>query len=135
LLPDGNPRPESDDILNILTLQRNWPVTVYAAYLWDITTIIPGIPVLAIMVCKCLFWVKLGAIFMAYRLGALQFAVWRCEWQIWVLLLGCVTIFLFRFILFLIVTNLFFFLAIGVVSPWIVTMFMYQQNELTNFCK
>ncbi|EDQ87491.1 uncharacterized protein MONBRDRAFT_37937 [Monosiga brevicollis MX1] len=50
LLPDGSPRPHSDDILNII-LHRDQPeVSQYSAYLWDITTLIPGIPVLAIMV-------------------------------------------------------------------------------------
>lgn len=50
MLPDGTPREGSDDVLNLLTLEHNWRLTVYSAYLWDITTLIPGIPVLAIMV-------------------------------------------------------------------------------------
>eukprot|EP00051_Salpingoeca_urceolata_P015051 m.192814 g.192814 ORF g.192814 m.192814 type:complete len:563 (+) comp18276_c0_seq1:459-2147(+) len=48
--PDGTARPESSDILNILTAKGQPEVTRYSAYLWDITTLIPGIPVLAIMV-------------------------------------------------------------------------------------
>eukprot|EP00049_Salpingoeca_infusionum_P024384 m.15846 g.15846 ORF g.15846 m.15846 type:complete len:601 (-) comp6803_c0_seq2:384-2186(-) len=50
VLPNDTPRPESDDILNILTLPNQPKLTIYSAYLWDITTLIPGIPVLAIMV-------------------------------------------------------------------------------------
>eukprot|EP00045_Choanoeca_perplexa_P012175 m.131850 g.131850 ORF g.131850 m.131850 type:complete len:607 (+) comp15915_c0_seq3:277-2097(+) len=50
MLPDGTPRPRADDILNILLLRDQPWVSQYSAYLWDITTLIPGIPVLAIMV-------------------------------------------------------------------------------------
>eukprot|EP00730_Choanoeca_flexa_P000797 TRINITY_DN10338_c0_g1_i6.p1 TRINITY_DN10338_c0_g1~~TRINITY_DN10338_c0_g1_i6.p1 ORF type:complete len:603 (+),score=166.30 TRINITY_DN10338_c0_g1_i6:181-1989(+) len=50
MLPNGKPRPHADDILNILLLRDQPWYSQYSAYLWDITTLIPGIPVLAIMV-------------------------------------------------------------------------------------
>eukprot|EP00043_Microstomoeca_roanoka_P018373 m.196087 g.196087 ORF g.196087 m.196087 type:complete len:595 (+) comp16812_c0_seq2:200-1984(+) len=46
----GKQRKGADDILNILSLENQPLVTQYSAYLWDITTLIPGIPVLAIMI-------------------------------------------------------------------------------------
>lgn len=48
--PNGTPRDHSDDILRVMLLPNQPIYTRYAAYLWDITTIIPGIPVLAIMI-------------------------------------------------------------------------------------
>ena len=50
LLPDGSQRTNSEDILSVLLRDETPEVSQYAAYLWDITTLIPGIPVLAIMV-------------------------------------------------------------------------------------
>lgn len=50
ILPDGTPRSQSDDILSVLLQDETPVVSQYVAYLWDITTLIPGIPVLAIMV-------------------------------------------------------------------------------------
>jgi len=50
IAPDGTVREGADDVLNILVLPYQPKVTRYSAFLWDITTLIPGIPVLAIMV-------------------------------------------------------------------------------------
>ena len=50
LVYENKPRKGADDILNILVLQTQPELTQYSAYLWDITTLIPGIPVLAIMI-------------------------------------------------------------------------------------
>lgn len=50
VLPDGSARNNSDDILSMILHDETPRVAQYAAYLWDITTLIPGIPVLAIMV-------------------------------------------------------------------------------------
>ncbi|EGD76432.1 hypothetical protein PTSG_07549 [Salpingoeca rosetta] len=50
LVYNNKPREGADDILNILVLQNQPQVTQYSAYLWDVTTLIPGIPVLAIMI-------------------------------------------------------------------------------------
>ncbi len=49
-LPDGTTRNNADDVLDLLLEDSSPKVSQYAAYLWDITTLIPGIPVLAIMV-------------------------------------------------------------------------------------
>ncbi len=50
VLPSGDTRSNSDDILSILLHDQTPRVSQYAAYLWDLTTLVPGIPVLAIMV-------------------------------------------------------------------------------------
>ena len=50
VFPDGSTRANSDDILSVLLHDTTPRVSQYAAYLWDITTLVPGIPVLAIMV-------------------------------------------------------------------------------------
>lgn len=51
LKPNGSPRTGSDNILNLLSDDTSEPkVTVYSAYIWNLTTMVPGIPVLAIMV-------------------------------------------------------------------------------------
>eukprot|EP00048_Salpingoeca_helianthica_P017002 m.235246 g.235246 ORF g.235246 m.235246 type:complete len:551 (+) comp19959_c0_seq1:41-1693(+) len=50
MLPGGGQRDNSDNILDLLLTDAMPAASQYAAYLWDITTLIPGIPVLAIMV-------------------------------------------------------------------------------------
>jgi len=90
--PDFSARadPDATDILQLL-MQRDQPsVTQYSAYLWDILTLIPGIPVLAIMI--------------RYNLlsGNVCGPFWSFFW--------------------------------GVVFPWIVTAFCYEQDALTVIC-
>jgi hypothetical protein len=43
-------RPDSTNILNLLMLRDQPTISQYSAYAWDLTTMIPGIPILAIMV-------------------------------------------------------------------------------------
>jgi hypothetical protein len=87
---NGNARAGMEDILNRLVESDMPVVTVYSAYLWNISTLIPGIPVLAIMVRYNL--VNSGAA------GP----------------------------------KLAFF--VGVVAPWLVTMFCYQAEVLVAIC-
>eukprot|EP00054_Salpingoeca_dolichothecata_P017322 m.103475 g.103475 ORF g.103475 m.103475 type:complete len:573 (+) comp22406_c0_seq1:53-1771(+) len=90
LQPDGSQRTDADDILNILVLDNQPKITIYSAYLWDITTLIPGIPVLAIMVRYNLL--------SGHVCGRYQSFFW------------------------------------GVVSPWLVTAFLYEMGVLMTFC-
>eukprot|EP00118_Oscarella_pearsei_P006408 m.28864 g.28864 ORF g.28864 m.28864 type:complete len:583 (+) comp31085_c0_seq2:86-1834(+) len=81
--------PGADDIVGSL-LSFDMPLwTQFCAYSWVLTTIIPGIPVMAIMV--------------RYNLQA---GGWGKR------------------------TSFF----IGVVAPWIITLFCYQYNQLTEIC-
>eukprot|EP00039_Didymoeca_costata_P020335 m.340903 g.340903 ORF g.340903 m.340903 type:complete len:559 (+) comp19629_c0_seq1:222-1898(+) len=82
--------PDATDILNLLMLKDQSAFSQYAAYIWDITTLIPGIPVLAIMI--------------RYNLlnGNVCGQFWSFFW--------------------------------GVVFPWIVTAFCYQQDMLNSLC-
>ena len=52
LVIEGVPRsdPDASDILQLLMLHDQPAITQWSAYLWDVTTLIPGIPVLAIMI-------------------------------------------------------------------------------------
>ena len=42
--------PDATDILNLLVLRDQPDITQYSAYMWDLTTMIPGIPILGIMI-------------------------------------------------------------------------------------
>jgi len=82
--------PDATDILNLLMLRDQPEISQYCAYFWDLTTLIPGIPILAIMV--------------RYNLlsGNVCGPFWSFFW--------------------------------GVVFPWIVTAFCYEQDVLTTLC-
>jgi amino acid permease len=88
---DGTAAEGMDNILNRLVETHDMPlITVYSAYFWNISTLIPGIPVLAIMVRYNLLNSKACGPKMAFFLG--------------------------------------------VVAPWLVTMFCYQASMLTTIC-
>jgi len=50
-LTDSNNKPirNSDNMLNLLVKSDNLEITQYSSFLWNITTLIPGIPVLAVV--------------------------------------------------------------------------------------
>merc|ERR1719471_801436 len=43
------PKKHSANILNSLAGRNNWEVTQYSSFLWDVSTLIPGIPVVAVV--------------------------------------------------------------------------------------
>jgi hypothetical protein len=45
-------RKNANDILSIMTEFYNDEITQYSAYIWDIMTVVSGIPIVAIMVCS-----------------------------------------------------------------------------------
>ena len=47
---DGTAQEGMDNILNRLVMEDMPTTTIYSSYLWSISTLLPGIPVLAIMV-------------------------------------------------------------------------------------
>eukprot|EP00117_Sycon_ciliatum_P031304 scpid48664/ scgid4434/ len=87
---NNQPLNGADNILIELLHPRMPAVTQYSAYLWNLTTLIPGIPVLGIYVRYNLLS---GKVF-----GPVQSAFW------------------------------------GVVAPWIVTLFLYEQSALSEVC-
>ena len=87
---NGEAQEGMDNILNRLVEPDMPAVTIYSAYFWNISTLIPGIPVLAIMVRYNLLNSGVAGPKMAFFLG--------------------------------------------VVAPWLVTMFCYQASVLVSIC-
>ena len=106
--PDGTAKEGADNILNILAKDNMPTVTQLSSYMWNISTLIPGIPVLAIMVRVCM--VASAYVCLTHH-GYTQVR--------YNLLNSGVT-----------GPKMAFFL--GVVAPWLLTMWAYQASMLVS---